>query len=105
MKYGNEFYLQLTRLLWTEYDDLSNNAKLLFITLNELEQRYTSREQTYFYRSDADLAKDCHFSKSTLKRAKQELKNTDLVKITLIPFTLPNGKKTKEHVTVYQIMK
>lgn len=106
MKYGNEFYLQLTRLLWSdEYKDLSINAKWLFVTLNELEQRFASREQAYFYRTDTELAKDCGFSKATLKRAKQELKNTDLIKTRLVPFTRTDGEKTKEHVTMYQIMK
>ena len=39
MKHGNSNYLQLSRSIFTEkYKTLSNNAKWLFVVLNELEQ-------------------------------------------------------------------
>lgn len=42
-KYNNEFFLQLSREIFTpKYKNLSNGAKWLFVVLNELEQRYTT---------------------------------------------------------------
>lgn len=40
MKYGNEFYMQLSREICSEYyvEKLSLGARMLFVTLNELEQ-------------------------------------------------------------------
>ncbi len=41
MKHGNKYYLQLSRKIFTEeYSHLSNNAKWLFVVLNELEQEF-----------------------------------------------------------------
>lgn len=107
MKYGNTYFLELTRELWTEkYKDLSVNAKWLFVTLNECEQRFENQEKHFFYRTDEDLAKDCGFSLPTLKRAKKELSQTDLVKIWRSPFLdLTTGKRSEKHVTCYRIKK
>ena len=62
MKHGNTNYLQLSRKIFTEeYSHLSNNAKWLFVVLNELEQRYTGdKTEDYFYHSNNDLAKACN---------------------------------------------
>lgn len=78
MKHGNSNYLQLTRSIFTEkYKTLSNNAKWLFVVLNELEQRYTGDEKDYFFRSNEELAEDCGFSLAGLKRAKAQNRPTD----------------------------
>ena len=59
MKHGNTFYLELTREIFTEeYADLSVGAKWLFVVLNELEQRYTGKDEDFFYRTDAELSED-----------------------------------------------
>ncbi len=108
MKHGNGFYLELTRQLWAEkYGSLSLTAKWLFVTLNELEQRYASgKTDSFFFRTDEELAADCGFSIRTLKRAKSELKQTDLIKIWTSPFlNEKTGKKSEKHVTCYQIVK
>lgn len=107
-KYGNTFYMQLTRVLWQEpYKDLSINAKWLFVTLNELEQRFTGNsEKGYFFRTDEELCKDTGLSLSTLKRAKKELKGTDLVIIRYGHFTnIENNKLSEKKVTTYTIKK
>ena len=107
MKHGNEFYLQLTRKLFTEeYKNLSKNAKWLFIVLNELEQRYTGEKEDFFFRSNEDLATDCHMSLPTLKRAKKELLETNLVTCWQIHFVNKDtGKKSEKRTTAYKILK
>ena len=111
MKTGNVFFMELSRLLFTEpYSNLSQSAKWLFVTLNELEQRYVgddSNPQTsFFFRSNEDLAKDAGMSLPTLKRAKKELLQTDLLKTWQAHFIDPKTKKKSEKkVTAYRILK
>lgn len=105
MKYGNDFYLQLSRHLFADkYKTLSINAKWLYVVLNELEQRYTGSDKDWFFRTDAELAEDAGMSEKTLKRAKAELKETGLVKISLAHWVdKETGKKSKKKVTAYTI--
>lgn len=107
MKHGNSFYLQLTRELFTdEYKDLSNGAKWLFVVLNELEQRYTGKGCDFFYRTNEELANDAGFSLKTLKRHKEELKNSGLVQMWNGHFVDPEtGKKSKKKMSCYRILK
>ena len=71
--------MQVSRLLFKEpYENLSQNAKWLYIVLKELEQRYTNGKTDWFYRSNEDLANDMKVSEKTLKKAKAELLKTDL---------------------------
>lgn len=107
MKYGNSFYLELTREIFTEkYNSLSINAKWLFVVLNELEQRYAGNREDFFYRTNEELAKDCGFGLSTLKRAKAELLETDLVQSWQAHFIdQDSNKKSEKHFTCYRIKK
>lgn len=106
MKHGNTFYLQLTRELFTDdYKDLSINAKWLFVVLNELEQRFTGTNKTTFTRSNQQLCEDTGMSLSTLKRAKAELIETDLIQIKIVPIVGKNNKKSSLHYTEYKILK
>lgn len=72
-KQGN--YLHLSRKVFNDerYNNLSINAKWLYVVLNELEHKYTGDKEDFFWRSNEDLAKDCGYSLPTLKRAKREL--------------------------------
>lgn len=99
-------FLQLSRKIWKdEYKDLSVTAKWLYTTLNELEHRYTGDKQDFFFRSNEDLAKDCGISSRTLKRAKKELLDTDLVEHWLTHFIdQETGKKSKKKVSAYRIL-
>jgi hypothetical protein len=100
--------MELSRLPFhTEpYKSLSNNAKLLFVILNELEQRYGIAGTDWFYHSNEDLARELNVTLKTFKKAKAELLKTDLVKTTLIPFSKADtGKKTTYHVTAWKILK
>ena len=105
MKHGNKYYLQLSRKIFTEeYSHLSNNAKWLFVVLNELEQEFCGdKTEDYFYRSNEELAKDCNFGLSTLKKAKSELLKTDLVQSWQGHFVDDCGKKSEKHFTYYRI--
>lgn len=107
MKHNNKFYLQLSRKIFTdEYKNLSNNAKWLFVVINELEQRYSGdKTEDFFFRSNEDLAKDCNFSLTTLKKAKTELLKTDLVQSWQGHFMDESGKKSEKHFTYYRINK
>lgn len=96
--------MQVSREVWA--CDISDNAKLLFFWLNELEQRYTSGTKDYFFRTDTDLAMDMGWCLKTLKKAKAELKNTYLIRCPKVHFIDPKtGKKSKKWVTGYQILK
>ena len=106
MKTGNKFYIQLTRELFTNtYHNLSTNAKWLFVVLNELEHKFTGNKEDFFTRSDTQLAEDTGFSLATLKRAKAELKKTDLIQTWKCHFINEDGKKSKLYYTAYRILK
>ena len=106
MKYNNNNFLQLTRKLFNpEYSNLSINAKWLFVVLNELEHKYTGKKEDFFTRSDTQLSEDTGLSLSTLKRAKAELKQTDLIQTWKCHFVNTNGKKSKLYYTAYRILK
>lgn len=105
MKHGNVFFMELSRCLFTDdYKHLSQNAKWLFVVLNELEQRFTGSKEDFFFRSNDDLAKDAGMILPTLKRAKAELKETDLVHIWNTHFrNKETGKLSEKKVTAYRI--
>lgn len=107
MKYGNDYYLQLSRHIFDErYKDLSVNAKWLYVVLNELEQRYVNNKSkdNWFFRSDEELAKDTNISLRTLKRAKAELRATGLIEVSQMHFVdKETGKKSKKKITAYYI--
>lgn len=107
MKYNNNNFLQLSRKLFTEdYINLSINAKWLFVVLNELEHRYTGKKEDFFTRSDSQLSVDTGLSLSTLKRAKSELKKTDLIQTWKCHFiNNDTGKMSKVYYTAYRILK
>lgn len=109
MKYNNTFYMQVSRAIFDEqHSDLSLGAKSLFFLLNELEQRYCSKETDYFYRSNEDLAQDLNISLGTLKKYKSELLNKapDLVQSCKVFWKdKATGKRSKKHVTGYRILR
>jgi hypothetical protein len=107
MKHGNEFYMELSRALFAEpYNELSINAKWLFVTLNELEQRFCGNKENFFFRSNEDLAKDTGLSLSVLKRAKAELIKTDLIKSWQTHFIdKQTNKKSEKKVTAYRVLR
>lgn len=108
MKHKNSFYLQLSREIWTEkYKSLSIGAKWVFVTLNELEQRFCGDgESDFFYRTDEELAKDTGYSIATLRKYKAELKKTDLIKVSYGRYKdKSTGKKSEERYTAYKILK
>lgn len=117
-KYGNIFFMEVSRHIFDEkYREMSDQARVLFFFLNELEQRFTSGKRDAdgiterglgkdcFFRSDEDLARDLAWSVSKVKRAKKELVSVpELVRITQIHFN--NGDITSnKHITCYKLIK
>lgn len=105
MKYGNTFYMEFPRLILTpEYEWISNNGRLLYLVLKELEQKFTGENKNWFFRSNEDLAKDCRFSLPTLKKAKAELVKSGLIKTWQSHYVDEDGNKSSKHVTCYSIL-
>lgn len=103
-KQGN--YLQLSRKLFNDekYSQLSLTARWLYVVLNELEHKYTGSKEDFFWRSNEDLAQDCGVSLPTLKRAKKELLETDLIQVWQMHWMdKKTGKKSEKKVTAYRI--
>lgn len=109
MKNGNTFFMQVSRAIFDkEHAHLSNGAKMLFVVLNELEQRYCGRGKDWFYRTDEELAKDMNVSIHTLQKYKAELKNgaKDLVRINKMKWIDEiSGKLSEKAVTSYHILR
>jgi hypothetical protein len=107
MKHGNEFFLELSRHIFTDqYSHLSLNAKWLFVVLNELEQKFTGKDEDFFFRSNEDLSNDSGMSLPTLKRAKAELLKTDLIQHWYMHFqNTETGKLSEKKVSAYRILK
>ena len=103
MKYNNTFYMQVSREIWDK--DLSDRAKLLFLWLNELEQRYTGEHRNYFYRTDAMLAEDMNWNIKTVQKAKSELKESGLIKTSRVRFVDKDKKHSTYWMTGYTILK
>ena len=90
MKYNNTYFMQVSRAIWDI--DLSDRAKLLFLWLNELEQRYTNSKQDYFYRTDEMLAEDMKWNIKTVRKVKAELKASGLIRTSRVRFVDKNNK-------------
>ena len=94
------------RIFLEENKSLSVYAKLLFVYLHELDMRYTGTKKIdYFYRSNEELANDLNISVSSVKRAKQELKDKKLISTNYIHWW--EGKEhtrlSKKKVTSYRV--
>jgi len=106
-KEGN--YLQLSRLLFRDdnekFDSLSYQAKWLYVVLNELEHRFSGTQvEDYFWRSNQDLVNDTGMKLSTLKAAKKELIDKDIVQTWKMHWRDKKTEKLSEkHVTAYRI--
>lgn len=110
MKHNNNYYMQLSRHICDEEhkEKLSIGARMLFVTLNELEQRYCNEGKTFFVRSNEQLAEDMGVSINSIKKYKAELRNnaTDLVRIgTGRYMDKRTGKKSEEYFTTYSILR
>ncbi len=102
--------MQLSRHICDEEhkEKLSIGARMLFVTLNELEQRYCNEGKTFFVRSNEQLAEDMGVSINSIKKYKAELRNnaTDLVRIGIGRYVdKRTGKKSEEYFTTYSILR
>ena len=111
MKYGNRFYMQVSRAICDEEHtkNLSVGARYLFITLNELEQRFCGRSgNDHFLRSDQQLAEDMNVSVRSIKKYKAELREyaSDLVFMSKGRYVdRETKKKSEQEYTCYRILR
>jgi hypothetical protein len=107
MKRKTSNYLQLSRDLFNNdrFKKLSQNAKWLFVVLNELEHRFTGKKENYFFRSNQELATDSGMSLPTLKRAKAELKTAGVIETWNMHWVQDKdtGKLSEKHVSAFRI--
>lgn len=104
MKYKDGYYLQLSRNLFNDdrFKSLSVNAKWLYVVLCELEHRFTGQKETFFFRSNEDLAEDTGLSLSSVKRAKKELE--PFIKMWQMHWKdKESGKLSKKKITAFRI--
>jgi hypothetical protein len=108
-KHGNTFFIQLSRRIFDErYAGLSVNARWLYVVLVELEHRYTAdSNRDFFLRTNTELADDTGMSISTLKRAKAELLELDLVQTWQSHYIVnrETKKMSEKHYTAYRIIR
>lgn len=90
---------------------LSDSAFRLLVYLKQKEHRYGKRDnigQLYFWRTDEQIAKDMKKNIKTVKKAKKELIEEELIWTNLVPYTIthPDGSTSmsKKHVTVYRVL-
>lgn len=105
MKYNNTYFIQLSRAIFEDkYKSMSVNAKWLYCVLVELEHKYTGNDKSWFFRTDEELAEDSGMSLRTVRRAKQELKDSGLVNIGYAHYIdSETGKKSKKKLTTFSI--
>lgn len=75
-KYGNKRFCQVPLTIFeSPYDkELSTGAKMLFVWLKVLENKYCSGSDTSFYQTDEQLCALLKWGKKTLRKYKNELK-------------------------------
>ena len=108
MKHGNIYYLELSRTLFNShtFEELPMYSRWIFVVMNELEQRYTGKNETYFFRSDEDLAKDCGLSVATIKRYKKPLIQLKYIQHWNMHFkNTETGKLSEKKVCAYRILR
>ncbi len=97
--------MQVSRDLFSDgaFLSLSDSGRCLLFMLKELEHRYTGENTTFFFRSNEDLAKDCGWSISKLKRVKKEVAKSGLLRVSKMHWVDDDGKKSEKHVTAYRL--
>lgn len=81
---------------------LSSQAVKLYNHLTFLDNKYTTEERDYFFRSNQDIADELDISLPTFKRIKKELleKCPDLIESWQV--NVPGSAK---HITAYRLIK
>jgi len=105
-KYQTGHYMELPRQIFSNqtFLNLSDSAKWLYLVLKEDEHRFTGKDETFFFRSNEDLAKDCGWKLTKLTRYKQELIKTDLIQTWQMHWLdKTTNKKSEKHVTAWRL--
>jgi len=108
MKYGNKYYIELSRETFNNftYKELPMYSRWIFTVLNELEHRYTGKKEDFFFRADTDLSEDCGISIATIKRYKKPLVDKGLVQHWNMHYIdKETGRKSEKKISAYRILK
>lgn len=101
MKYKDGNFIQLSRVIFNdEYKQLSDSSKWLYCYLSELGHRHTGHEKNWFYKPDSEIADALNWSISKVQRAKKELEQAELIRISKT-----KSSKSTRHITAYEILK
>lgn len=101
MKYKDGNFIQLSRVIFdSEYITLSDAAKWLYCYLSELEHRHTGKDKHWFYKQDYEIADALNWSISKVQRAKKELEQAGLIKVSKT-----KSSNSTRHITAYEILK
>jgi hypothetical protein len=93
-----------------EINSLSLIAKWLWITLTQLEHRFTNegpkKKTDWFFRSEKELAADSGLSVRAITNAKRELKEKGWIKTWPMHWVDPETKKkSTQHITGFTLLK
>lgn len=107
MKYGNTFFLQLSREIFDpKYKEVPIGAKWMYVYLNELEHKYSGRyPNDKFIHSDNQIAKELDISLNTVKKYKRKLIEYGLIETNMAHWKNKDGKLSENHFTMYRILK
>ena len=100
MKYGNVRFFQFPPTIYEDpyAKEISTEAKALYAQLKALENKYCSDTESEFFQTDEQLADLMKWSKKTLRKYKNELKQYPQI-IEIKAKKMNNGKQ----VTFYKI--
>ncbi len=104
MKYKRTHFLQLSRSIFKDerFQGLTTDSKWLYVCLNELEHRYTGRNETHsFYHSDVDVSEMSGIALRTFQRCKDELKKRGFIRTWQSKIVDKKGNDTGKTITCY----
>ncbi|MBN2845048.1 MAG: helix-turn-helix domain-containing protein [Deltaproteobacteria bacterium] len=105
-KYRNGNFIQLNREVLHDECTLTWRAKWLYVVLSELEHRYTGEEETFFFRSQEDLARDTGMDVKTNLKYRKELEEKGWIKTWKMHWQNPEtGKKSSKYTIAYRLLK
>lgn len=104
----NDNFMKISRETLSDSFRLSKKAIVLWLWLNELEQRYTEEygKRDWFMKTDSELAEIAGMSINTVKAAKKELKDHGFIEVSRGHWHYATtGKSSLKQPSVYRLLK
>jgi len=99
-------FVQLSRSIFHKDCKLSFRAKWLYTVLSELEHRYTGPKEDFFFRTQADLAKDTGMNPVSNRKYIKELVEYGYIKTWQMHWIdKETGKKSEKRVNAYRLLR